>query len=63
MRTALHGEAALAEVGICRPSFIVTDWMMPRLDGLELCRRLKSENVTDGKVTGCCYISPCPSDD
>lgn len=41
--TALHGEAALAEVAICRPSLIAIDWTMPRLSGLDLCRRLESD--------------------
>ena len=26
-----------------RPDLVVTDWMMPRVDGLELCRRIKED--------------------
>lgn len=46
MFTALDGQAALAAVAIERPGLIVTDWMMPRVDGVELCRRLKSDIAT-----------------
>jgi len=28
-------------------SFIITDWMMPDLDGLEFCRRIRAEPRTD----------------
>ncbi|MGF6968677.1 DNA-binding response OmpR family regulator [Paraburkholderia sp. WC7.3g] len=40
--TAGDGEAALAVAAIESPGLIVTDWMMPRLDGVELCRRLNT---------------------
>jgi DNA-binding response OmpR family regulator len=39
--TALNGEIALATAVTQKPSLTVTDWMMPRIDGVELCRRLK----------------------
>ncbi|WP_086973304.1 response regulator transcription factor [Caballeronia glebae] len=41
--TAQDGEVALAVAVAEHPSLIVTDWMMPRSDGIELCRRLKSD--------------------
>ncbi|MFL9888256.1 response regulator [Paraburkholderia agricolaris] len=44
--TALDGQVALATVAIERPGLIVTDWMMPRVDGVELCRRLKGDIMT-----------------
>lgn len=28
------------------PSIIVSDWQMPELDGLELCRRLRTANLS-----------------
>jgi|SRR6266702_852005 CheY-like chemotaxis protein len=46
--TAQNGEAAQAVAAIERPGLIVTDWMMPRVDGIELCRRLKGDSATAG---------------
>ncbi len=43
METAADGAAGLAAAGRCRPDLIVTDAMMPGLDGFELCRRLKAD--------------------
>jgi two-component system OmpR family response regulator len=37
------GEAALAAVARERPDLIILDINMPRLDGLEVCRRLRAE--------------------
>ena len=42
------GEAALAAAAIYRPDLIVSDVMMPKLDGLELLRRLRAEPTTRG---------------
>jgi two-component system OmpR family response regulator len=36
------GEAALAEIAVRRPDLVVLDINMPRLDGLEVCRRLRA---------------------
>lgn len=46
--TAPDGQDALAAAAIDRPNLIVTDWMMPRVDGVELCRRLKCDSATAG---------------
>jgi DNA-binding response OmpR family regulator len=34
------------------PSVVITDWMMPRLDGLDLCRRIRS----DQRHNRYCYL-------
>jgi len=41
--TAGDGQAALDLVRRDRPDFIVTDILMPRLDGFQLCRALKTD--------------------
>jgi two-component system alkaline phosphatase synthesis response regulator PhoP len=38
------GEAALVAVTRMRPDLIVLDLMLPKLDGLEICRRLRAQN-------------------
>ncbi|WP_429447325.1 response regulator [Paraburkholderia sp. WC7.3g] len=43
--TARDGQAALAVAAIESPGLIVTDWVMPHIDGVELCRRLKSDTA------------------
>ena len=39
---AAHGAAALQALQHCRPDLIVTDLMMPQIDGLQLIRQLRS---------------------
>jgi CheY-like chemotaxis protein len=43
---AHHGSAALERVETSRPALVVTDVMMPVLDGLELVRRLRADPDT-----------------
>jgi class 3 adenylate cyclase len=40
---AMDGEAALAEAHNLKPDLILLDIMMPKVDGIEVCRRLKAE--------------------
>ena len=40
------GLAALAEARVVRPAAVVTEIMIPRMDGLTLCRRLGEDAAT-----------------
>jgi CheY-like chemotaxis protein len=42
IHTATHGAEALAMAEEVRPDLVLTDIMMPIMDGVELCRRLKA---------------------
>ena len=44
VESAGDGEAALEAVRRLTPHLVVLDVMLPRLDGLEVCRRLRAEN-------------------
>jgi len=43
LATAADGEEALAQARSLLPDLILLDVMMPKLDGLEVCRRLKAD--------------------
>jgi DNA-binding response OmpR family regulator len=36
------GEAGIAAAELLRPDVMVVDWMMPRLSGLDVCRRVRA---------------------
>jgi DNA-binding response OmpR family regulator len=40
------GVKALESIQKEVPDMLITDWMMPELDGLELCRRIRTLNLT-----------------
>jgi CheY-like chemotaxis protein len=46
VQQAYDGEQALAAVGEFEPELLVMDYQMPGLDGIEVCRALKSEAST-----------------
>ena len=39
--TATNGKQALAVALQCNPQIVVTDWMMPEMDGIQLCKTLR----------------------
>jgi twitching motility two-component system response regulator PilH len=52
--TANNGEEALKKAKENRPDAIVTDWMMPVMGGLELCRNLQKEpDTADIPIVAC----------
>jgi DNA-binding response OmpR family regulator len=44
VRTAIHGVQALEIVAQDLPDLVISDVMMPLLNGVELCRQLKQAN-------------------
>lgn len=48
MLTAQNGEEALELTKRVHPDLILLDVMLPGIDGLEFCRRLKSDSATQG---------------
>lgn len=45
-KTCVEGQIALARALASPPDLFVLDWMLPGIDGLELCRRLKADPRT-----------------
>ena len=44
--TAIDGVEALSQVQVTQPDLVVLDVVMPRMNGFEVCRELKSDPVT-----------------
>ena len=42
---AYDGADAVASVQRERPDLLILDWMLPKLDGLEVCRRVRRESI------------------
>jgi two-component system, NtrC family, sensor kinase len=45
---AKDGEEGLEKAQEFQPSVIICDWMMPKMDGLEVCRYVKSDPILSG---------------
>src|SRR5262245_8736353 len=48
IETASDGYEALIKLGSLRPALLILDAMMPKLDGMEVCRHLRSNPETKG---------------
>ena len=46
VKTAKNGIEALKKIALSHPDLIISDIMMPKLDGIELCKRLKDSFET-----------------
>lgn len=44
--TANNGEEAIALTTEKKPDLVVTDWMMPKMGGLDICRKLRKNPET-----------------
>jgi two-component system phosphate regulon response regulator PhoB len=57
VREAANGEEGLKAVGEAPPHLIILDAMMPKVDGWQVCRRLKGDERTKSipivMLTGC----------
>jgi excisionase family DNA binding protein len=62
IETATDGYEALIKLGSLHPALLILDAMMPKLDGIEVCRHLKSNPETQSirilGVTGYPEIAP-----
>ena len=47
LTTAKDGEQALAAAASDKPDLIILDIVMPKMDGFEVCRRIKSDENTN----------------
>ena len=45
-RIARDGEDALLKVGEYHPDIVILDWMLPKISGIEVCRRLRQAPET-----------------
>jgi phosphoserine phosphatase RsbU/P len=43
VEVATNGEEGLAQAQNLHPALIICDWMMPRMNGIEVCRRVKAD--------------------
>ena len=58
---AADGEDGLMQVDEAQPDLIVLDWMLPKVSGIEVCRRLRSRPETRNIPTGSAASTPAPT--
>lgn len=46
VQIAIDGEEALMKVDESQPDIVILDWMLPKVSGIEVCRRLRSNAET-----------------
>ncbi|MGC6472874.1 MAG: response regulator [Parvibaculales bacterium] len=46
--TASDGVEAFEQILLNKPDLVILDWMMPRLSGVDLCRKLRNNEETKG---------------
>ena len=44
--TAVDGEQAIKQIRQIRPDLVILDWMMPRLNGLEVVKLLRQDSIS-----------------
>ncbi len=54
--TAIGGKEALEKIVHSKPDAIITDWMMPEMGGLDLCRKLKKNPETANIPVVACTV-------
>lgn len=48
VRSAMEGESALALIEESKPHVVVLDWMMPRMSGIDVLERLRTDDPEHG---------------
>ncbi|MEE2690415.1 MAG: phosphate regulon transcriptional regulator PhoB [Pseudomonadota bacterium] len=46
VQIAVDGEEALMKIDEAQPDLVILDWMLPKISGIEVCRRLRSKAET-----------------
>ena len=46
VRVSTDGEDALLKIEESQPDLVILDWMLPKISGLEVCRRLRAKSET-----------------
>ena len=46
VRSAYNGKQALDMIYEKKPSVLIADWMMPKMSGIDVCRKLRSKSIS-----------------